>query len=94
MVFQSNENKIKKEEILTILHAFKFLIILVTKFINTHKRCPDIVDFCLPRSIKQNLLGDLLNLDKDKGHVLTTSLKIKDKITILFDTSATVLICS
>lgn len=34
--------------LLTILSVSKFLIVLIAKFVNTHHRCTDIVDFCLP----------------------------------------------
>lgn len=75
----TNEKKIKKEEILTILHAFKFLIILVAKFINTHKRCPDIVYFSLPSSIKQNPVSRSIKSWWRQMSCKTSWLKIRDR---------------
>lgn len=58
-----NASKGKEKETLTILSVSILLIILITKFINSNKCCPYVVDFGLPEVIKHNVT----NHAEDKG---------------------------
>ena len=55
--FLNGLSLLKKEKgTLTILSLPKFLIVFITKFVNTHKRCTYVVNLGLPESEEEEII--------------------------------------